>query len=80
MIVTLLGITILVSPEQLANAAYFRVANIVFFTTNAQKGIYFCIYNAIYDAALRIFLVSSRNICTQKTHYIWQKKMWLQRQ
>ena len=36
-----------------------------FFTINAQRGIYFFIYNVIRDTAFWIFFVSSRNYCTE---------------
>ena len=49
-----------------ASAAYFRVSKSnQFFTTNAQRGIYFFIYNVIRDTVFWIFFVSSRNYCTE---------------
>jgi hypothetical protein len=58
-----------------ANAAYFRVANIVFFTTNAQRGIYFFIYNVVCDTALWIFSYLRVIIVHQTQTILWQKKM-----
>ena len=60
-----------------ANAAYFRVANIVFFTTNAQRGIYFFIYNVVCDTALWIFSYLRVIIVHQTQTILWPKKKLL---
>ena len=48
-----------------------------FFTTNAQKGIYFFIYNVVCDTALWIFSYLRVIIVHQTQTILWPKKKLL---